>query len=77
MVVEIDARGLPCPRPVIETRNALEKMGEGSLRVIVDSKESCSNVERFARSRGCDVSVEQKENLFYIDILHFQLKFLY
>jgi selenium metabolism protein YedF len=67
-MVEVDARGLPCPRPVIETKKALEKIGEGSFTVIVDSKESRQNVERFARSQGCTVNVSEKEGVFHLDI---------
>ena len=34
MVKEVDARGLPCPRPVIETKKALEEIEEGKIRVL-------------------------------------------
>jgi TusA-related sulfurtransferase len=37
----------------VETKKALEQPGAADIRVLVDNKESCQNVERFARSRGC------------------------
>ena len=41
---EIDARGLPCPQPVIQTKKALEEIESGQVTVLVDSPESCENV---------------------------------
>ncbi len=68
MVTEIDVRGLPCPRPVVETKKALEKIGEGQIVVLVDSNESRQNVERFARSQGCTVSVAEQDGVFSLEI---------
>ena len=53
----IDCAGLTCPQPVIRTKDALEQ-GAGCLQVIVDNEASRDNVTRFARSRGCEVTVE-------------------
>ena len=64
----VDARGLPCPRPVIETKKALKEIGEGSITVIVDRPEASENVQRFAKSQGCKVKVSQKEDIFRIAI---------
>ena len=64
----VDARGLPCPRPVIETKKALEEIKEGSITVIVDRPEASENVQRFAKSQGCKVKVSQKEGIFRIAI---------
>jgi selenium metabolism protein YedF len=64
----VDARGLPCPRPVIETKKALEEIKEGSITVIVDRPDASENVQRFAKSQGCKVKVSQKEGVFRIAI---------
>jgi len=64
----IDCRGLACPQPVITTKQALEKLKEGELVVIVDNASSCNNVERFARSQGCLVEVEEEGQDFYIHV---------
>ena len=56
-VQTIDCTGLACPQPVIRTKDALEQ-GADYLRVIVDNEASRDNVTRFARSRGCEVTVE-------------------
>ena len=69
MVREVDARGLPCPRPVINTKKALEEIEEGTITVLVDSNESCQNVQRFAQSQGCQVEVRELDGIFYLDIV--------
>ncbi|HHI67698.1 MAG TPA: sulfurtransferase-like selenium metabolism protein YedF, partial [Planctomycetes bacterium] len=58
----VDARGLPCPQPVLLTRKALMELGEeGVVTVVVDSAASRDNVMRFAESQGCTVQVEEPE----------------
>jgi selenium metabolism protein YedF len=64
----IDARGLPCPQPVVRTKKALEAAPGESLTVRVDNPESRDNVSRFARSQGCEVAVREAEGDFYLDI---------
>lgn len=57
--MKIDCTNLECPKPVINTKNALEELGdEGVLEVMVNSLASKENVERFAKSQGCDVSIK-------------------
>jgi len=68
MIKEVDVRGLPCPRPVISTKKALEEIEEGTIIVLVDNPESKENVRRFANSQGCKVNVEEKEGVFYLEI---------
>jgi selenium metabolism protein YedF len=65
----IDCRGLACPQPVVSAKQALDRLKEGKLVVIVDNDASCSNVERFVQSQGCSVEVERKGQDFYLHIL--------
>ena len=65
---EVDARGLPCPQPVIKTKKALEEIESGQITVLVDSPESRENVHRFARSQGCQVAVREEGGVFHLDI---------
>ncbi len=51
-VKEVDARGMACPQPVIETKNALEKESMSDVVVLVDSIASRDNVSRYATSLG-------------------------
>ncbi len=64
----LDCQGMLCPQPVIETKNALEAMGEGVLEVVVDNEASRSNVERFAMSQGCTVAMVREGSRFRLVI---------
>jgi len=68
MAVELDARGLNCPLPVVRTKKALEGLEEGELTVLIERLDGYQNVKRFAESQGCKVTVNEKEGLFYIHI---------
>jgi TusA-related sulfurtransferase len=59
-MTEVDARGLSCPVPVIKTKEAIERLDSGSVVVIVNDGTARDNVTRLAKSRGFDVSVEEK-----------------
>jgi selenium metabolism protein YedF len=64
----IDCRGLACPQPVVTTKQALDRIQEGELIVIVDNTVSCNNVERFAQSQGCSVEIKEEGNDFHLRI---------
>jgi selenium metabolism protein YedF len=51
------------------TKHALASLEEGSLTVIVDNPTSCENVERFARSQGCNVEAGQREEGYVLEIV--------
>lgn len=48
----IDARGLPCPQPVVLTKKAIEEGGFDILEVRVDGPTARQNVTRFATHGG-------------------------
>jgi selenium metabolism protein YedF len=62
----VDARGLACPLPVINTRKALEL--HNSLITIVDNQTAVENIRRMAGGLGCTVSEEKKDSDTYITI---------
>ena len=65
-VITVDARGLPCPQPVIRTRNA---MAEGSRVItIVDNETAQHNVSRMAKKAGGKVEVEERQDGIYLAI---------
>ncbi len=57
MEMMIDARGKPCPQPVVLVKRALEQ-GAASLEIVVDNAVSASNVKRFLESQGFSVAEE-------------------
>ncbi|MBU0964851.1 MAG: sulfurtransferase-like selenium metabolism protein YedF [Proteobacteria bacterium] len=66
--MQIDCRGLKCPQPVLKAKDALEQMGAGEIEVTVDNEASRSNVERFAKSQGCKVTVTEEGGNYLIII---------
>ena len=62
----IDARNLPCPQPVQLTTEALEK--ESRVVTIVDNETARENVSRLGKNRGCEVTVEEKEDGTYLTL---------
>jgi selenium metabolism protein YedF len=57
---EIDARGLACPAPVLQTKAALQEERPGAVKVIVDNAASQQNVQRFLESQGFKTLLEQQ-----------------
>ncbi len=68
MRVEVDARGLDCPKPVIQTKKALENLKEGSVVTVVDNEIAKENVSKLAKSMNLHFNVSSKDGEFYIDI---------
>lgn len=50
--ITVDARGLSCPQPVIETKRVLDKRSSGVVEILVDTVTSRENVMRFAQNAG-------------------------
>jgi len=62
----VDCRGLSCPQPVIETKQALEKSDR--VTIIVDNLAARDNVARFGESQGGKVTIHEKEDGVYVTI---------
>ena len=56
---EIDARGLACPAPVLQTKASLQEDSPNAVRVVVDNAASQQNVQRFLESQGFQTALEQ------------------
>lgn len=65
----IDARGLSCPQPVLLAKKAMDKLGKGTLEVIVDTVTSRENISRLARNAGFQVTVEEKAGEFLLRLM--------
>ena len=64
----VDARGYPCPKPVLMTKEALEGIKEGIVEVLVDNVASKENVKRFAEKMGCSVEVKEEGDSYRLII---------
>lgn len=67
-MIEVDARGLSCPLPVVKTKQALESIEDGQVKVIIERPDGRDNVVRFAQSQGCACQIDETDGLFYITI---------
>lgn len=54
-MIEVDARGLSCPIPVVKTNKTIREHPGVELAVLVDSEVSRENVTRLAGSHGYQV----------------------
>jgi len=66
MIKEIDCRGLACPAPVLQTKEALEKDHPQVIKVVVDNEASKQNVARFMTSQHLSVSIQEVGGEFHI-----------
>ena len=66
MSVKIDCKGLPCPQPVLKCKNAIESENPAKIKITVDNEAAKENVSRFMTTKGYEVSVKEKDNLFVV-----------
>lgn len=67
-MVKIDARGLGCPKPVVMADDALQKLDEGTVEVLVDNEASVKNLEKFAKKSGFTPEVIQSDGHWTVKI---------
>ena len=67
-MIEVDARGLSCPIPVVRTKKAIEGNPKEQVMVLVESAVSKENVSRLAESRGYSVEIESVEDGFRLSL---------
>ncbi|MBI4964509.1 MAG: sulfurtransferase-like selenium metabolism protein YedF [Desulfomonile tiedjei] len=68
-ILTVDARGLSCPQPVLETKRVIDEQLSDHFKVLVDTETSRENVSRFARNKGFQVEIrENGQSQFEIDI---------
>ena len=63
---EIDARGLSCPAPVLQTKIAIEEGSLKAIRVVVDNEAAQQNVKRFLESQGFDVALKKVDDHYCV-----------
>jgi tRNA 2-thiouridine synthesizing protein A len=65
----IDARGLSCPQPVLLTLEAMKKISQGQLTILVDTDTSKENVRRAAASQGWqEAGVQEQAGAYQITL---------
>jgi len=68
MNMRVDARGLDCPKPVIETKKALERTSDKEIVTIVDNEVAKENVVKLVKSMNYKYHVECIDGEYYINI---------
>ncbi|OLR58487.1 response regulator SirA [Anaerostipes sp. 494a] len=57
---KVDARGLVCPLPVVNTKKALDEInGETQIEILVDNEIAVQNVTKFANGKNLNVFSEK------------------
>ncbi|MGL4796585.1 MAG: sulfurtransferase-like selenium metabolism protein YedF [Paraclostridium sp.] len=62
MRIELDARGLACPKPVINTKKELDKIEKGIVATIVDNDIAKENILKLAKSMNYEAEVTKSES---------------
>lgn len=61
--VEVDARGMACPIPVVKTRQAIAQLGgAGEVETLVDNEIAVQNLKKMADQKGYGVESEQQND---------------
>lgn len=63
-----DARGLLCPEPVLITKREIERLGQGTFQVLVDTVAARDNITRLAKSQKWEISVEPRGDEFILTL---------
>lgn len=65
----VDARGLGCPKPIILAEEALSKINEGFITVLVDNEASVENLRRYAERFGYYCEAERENSYWKVKIV--------
>lgn len=61
MRIELDAKGLACPKPVINTKKKLDSIEQGVVEVTVDNEIAKENILKLAKSMNLEANVLKTE----------------
>ena len=65
----VDARGLSCPQPVIMTINEINKVKNGTIKILVDTDTAKENVSRASKAQGWEVTdIKPEDDGFKVTI---------
>lgn len=61
MRIELDVKGLACPKPVINTKKKLDSIEQGVVEVTVDNEIAKENILKLAKSMNLEANVLKTE----------------
>lgn len=65
-MIQVDARGLSCPQPVLLAKKALEQKSD-VYSIIVDNETAMQNVKRFMNGKGFNVQIDNMESDYVLN----------
>lgn len=68
--LKVDARGLACPKPVLETKKALKDLQEEGIITTVDNQIAVENVKKLVKKLGYTCEVNENKDDFDIKIFN-------
>ena len=70
MSTTVDARGLSCPQPVLDTMVAIQSTSDNTITVLVDTEASKENVSRAAAGKGWNVqSIDENDDEYTLTLV--------
>jgi tRNA 2-thiouridine synthesizing protein A len=57
-MIEIDARGLGCPIPVVKTKKAMDENPGEAIAILVETAVAKENISRLAAAKKYSIEVE-------------------
>ncbi|MCU0857209.1 MAG: sulfurtransferase-like selenium metabolism protein YedF [Pontiellaceae bacterium] len=70
MNTTIDARGMPCPKPLILTKKAFSGLPvNGELTVLMDNETAFSNVKRFLTDHGAQLACKTTDGVYELSVV--------
>ncbi len=67
-MLEVDARGLSCPIPVVRTKSVMDKNPREPISVLLDSEVSLENVTRLAQSLGYEIDQQRTGDDYHLNL---------
>lgn len=64
----INAVGLCCPQPIIETKKVLDAVDECTVTTIVDNTDAVENLSSFAQNSGYTVDFAERDGQYHVTI---------
>lgn len=63
-----DARGLLCPEPLLIVKKEMDRLGQGTIKVLVDSAAARDNISRLAKNQKWTLDISQDGDEFLLEL---------
>jgi tRNA 2-thiouridine synthesizing protein A len=63
-----DARGLLCPEPLLMVKKEMDRLGTGTIKVLVDSAAARDNISRLAKNQKWNIDITENGEEFFLQL---------